>query len=100
MLNLPSGVTVDSAGNLVFADTLNDMIRVVAVTTGTFYGQAMTAGDIYKIAGNRIPGFSGDGGQPTTAELNTPMSVAAAPAGNLLIADTNNNRIREAAGAP
>ena len=38
-------------------------------STGTFYGQAMTAGDIYTVAGNGTGGFSGDGGPATTAEL-------------------------------
>ena len=35
----------------MIADTGNNVIRVVAETTGTFYGQAMTAGDIYTVAG-------------------------------------------------
>jgi len=47
----PLGVAVDRAGNLVLADGLNRRVRVVAVTTGTFYGQAMTKGDIYTVAG-------------------------------------------------
>ena len=40
-------MTTDGAGNLVIADTGNNRVRVVAARTGTFYGQAMTAGDIY-----------------------------------------------------
>ena len=35
---------MDGAGNLVIADTGNQRVRVVAASTGTFYGQAMTAG--------------------------------------------------------
>jgi hypothetical protein len=96
-LDLPSGVTVDTSGNVLIADTYNNRIRVVAASTGTFYGQAMTAGDIYTIAGNGTYGFSGDGGPATTAELGTPEAVAA-DAGNVLIADSLNNRIRELAG--
>ena len=46
-------MTVDAAGNLLIADTGNSRIRVIAAATGTFYGQAMTAGDIYTIAGDR-----------------------------------------------
>ena len=42
---------MDGAGNLVIADTGNDRVRVVAASTGTFYGRAMTAGDIYTVAG-------------------------------------------------
>ena len=37
-------MAVDAAGNLVISDSWNNRIRVVAATTGTFYGQAMTAG--------------------------------------------------------
>ena len=50
-------MTVDAAGNLVIADTGNNRIRVVAASTGTFYGQAMTAGDIYTVAGNGSAGL-------------------------------------------
>ena len=96
-LDLPSGVTVDTSGNVLIADTYNNRIRVVAASTGTFYGQAMTAGDIYTVAGNGTYGFNGDGGPATTAELGTPEAVAA-DAGNVLIADSLNNRIRELAG--
>ena len=55
-------VVVDAAGNLVIADAANDRIRVVPAATGTFYGQQMTAGDVYTVAGTGTYGFSGDGG--------------------------------------
>lgn len=89
------GVAVDAAGNLVIADTENHRIRVVAVKTGTFYLQAMTAGHIYTVAGvRRTMGFSGDGGPATNAELFLPGGVALNKAEGLVIADTNNHRIR------
>jgi sugar lactone lactonase YvrE len=97
-LNLPAGVAVDGAGNLLIADTSNNRIRVVAASTGTFYGQPMTAGDIYSIAGTGTGGFSGDGSPATAAELYTPSGVAVDAAGNLFITDTANNRIREVIG--
>ncbi len=53
---------MDAAGNLVLADTGNNRIRVVAGVTGTFYGQQMTAGDIYTVAGTGTAGYTGDGG--------------------------------------
>ncbi len=86
-LHSPYGVTLDGAGNLVFTDTGNNRVRVVAASTGTFYGQAMTAGDIYTIAGDGTGGFSGDGGPATSAELNAPVAVAVDGAGNLVIVD-------------
>ncbi len=93
-LNGPSGVAVDSAGNLLIGDTSNQRIRVVAARTGTFYGQAMTVGDIYTVAGNGTGGFAGDGGPATSAKLRYPSGVAVDGAGNLVIADTRNQRIR------
>ena len=92
--NEPAGVAVDGAGNLLIADFFNERIRVVAASTGTFYGQAMTAGDVYTVAGDGTSGFSGDGGPATAAELAEPAGVAVDAEGNLLIADTDNERIR------
>ena len=89
------GLTVDGSGDLVIADTFNSRIRVVAARTGTSYGQAMTAGDIYTVAGNGLVAYSGDGGPGIKAELNNPYSVAVTGPGNLIIADTANQRVRE-----
>ena len=98
-LRNPSGVAVDAAGNLLIADERNDRVRVVAEKTGTFYGQAMTAGDIYTAAGDGSPGLSGDGGPATSAQLNRPVGVTADAAGNLVIADENNRVVRVVAGS-
>jgi hypothetical protein len=96
----PQGVAIDHAANLVIADTTDNRIRVVAGSTGTFYGQAMAAGDIYTVAGNGALGYAGDGGPATAAELFRPDGVTVDGAGNLVIADTGNNRVRMvAAGA-
>jgi hypothetical protein len=59
----------------------------------------MTAGDIYTIAGNGGDGFSGDGGPGTNARLRTPQAVQVDGAGNVLIADALNNRVRAVAAA-
>ena len=100
-LTLPQGVAADAAGNLLIADTSFNTILVVAASTGTFYGQAMTVGHIYAVAGHGGgPGFAGDGGPATSpgVAMNLPEGVAADASGNLLIADTRNNRIREVTG--
>jgi sugar lactone lactonase YvrE len=91
----PIGISVDAAGNLLIADQGNSRIRVVAATTGTFYGQAMTKGDIYTVAGNGTPGFSGDGGPAARAEVDQPFGVGVGAAGNLLVADLFDGRVRE-----
>jgi hypothetical protein len=88
----PTSVTTDGAGNLVIAS--NQQIRVIAEHTGTYYGQAMTAGDIYSVAGGDATGLSGDGGPATSAWFDNPTTVAVDGAGNLIITDTDNCRIR------
>jgi hypothetical protein len=89
---------VDAHGNLVIADTGNNRVRVVAGSTGTFYGQPMTAGDVYTVAGDGTIGYTGDGVPATSTGLNYPVDAVAGPAGQLLIADSENNRVRQVAG--
>ena len=89
-----TNVAVDQAGNVIIADASNNRVRVVAQASGTYYGVTMTAGDIYTVAGNGTSGFSGDDGSATSAELDSPTGVAVDEAGNLLIADSENLRIR------
>jgi hypothetical protein len=84
---------------VIIADSGNNRVRVVATRTGTFYGQAMTAGDIYTVAGDSTAGYSGDGGPATAAELDSPTGLALDPAGNLVIADSLNDRVRVVAAS-
>ena len=63
-----------------------------------FYGQAMSAGDIYTIAGTGSISFSGDGGPGTKADAGIPLGVVAGSAGSVLFADAINNRIRMVSG--
>jgi uncharacterized protein (TIGR03437 family) len=81
-LSCPMGVAVDAAGNLYFADTGNNGVRMVS------------NGVITTVAGIQTSGFSGDNGPAASAELSVPIGVAVDAAGNLYIADANNNRIR------
>jgi hypothetical protein len=97
-VDAPVHVAVDGTGNLLIAAGGNQRIRVVAVKTGTFYGRAMTAGDIYTVAGNGTMGYFGDGGPATQAELFNPAGVALNKTGGFVIADTGNHRIRAVSG--
>jgi hypothetical protein len=99
-LGEPEDIAVDSVGNLIIPDTLNSRVRVVAARSGTFYGVKMTANDIYTVAGNGRSGFAGDGGPATAAKLYHPDSVGVDGAGNLVVSDLINNRIRVVAAKP
>jgi hypothetical protein len=64
----------------------------VADSTGTFYGQPMTAGDIYTMAGSGTQGYSGDGGPATAAEIQA-QGITVDDSGNLVIADLYRLRV-------
>jgi hypothetical protein len=99
-LDTPQGVAVDSAGNVFISDSLNNMIRVVPASKGSLDGFGVKAGDIYTIAGNGQPGYSGNGGRAAAAALNGPAGLSIGPSGHLLVADNGNNVLREVAGTP
>ena len=82
-ITYPVGVAVDKAGNVYFTDTNNLRVR-----------QINTAGVIATYAGNGAVGFGGDGGFATQTSLYYPEQVAVDPAGDVIIADTSNQRIR------
>jgi uncharacterized protein (TIGR03437 family) len=90
-MSVPTSVALDSAGNVYFADSLNNRIRKLA------------GGTVSTFAGNGVFSHSGDGGPATSAQLNTPMGVAVGTAAGLgiaatfYIADTANNAVRSVA---
>ena len=86
-LSLPTGVALDGGGNVFIADWRNHRIRRVAAGTGV----------ITTVAGNGWERFGGDGGPGTSASLSRPFGVAVDGGGNVLIADSQNNRIRRLA---
>jgi serine/threonine-protein kinase len=82
-LQEPVGIAFDAAGTLYFADRDNHAVRRIG-----------TDGSITTVAGTGEPGFSGDGGPATAAQLERPQDVAVASDGTLYITDAVNNRIR------
>ncbi|MBE9562205.1 MAG: DUF11 domain-containing protein, partial [Proteobacteria bacterium] len=86
LLNNPTGITLDSNGNIYFADTNNHVIRHLD-----------KQGNVITVVGNNVQGYSGDNGPAIHAQLNTPTAIAIDYIGNLYIADTNNHRIRKVA---
>ena len=96
-LSSPRGVVVDTRGNLFIADYVNNRIRKVntngIITTVTGNGNSS-----YNDLGGFVPGgFSGDGGDATTAALFNPCELTLDTSGNLFIADSGNQRIRKVA---
>jgi len=80
----PRGMILDSAGNLIFADSSNHRIRKIT-----------PAGIISTIAGSEMPGFSGDGGDAKAARLGRPHALAFDAAKNLYFTDTDNSCVRK-----
>jgi len=90
LLNNPEGVIVDGAGNVYISDTLNDVIRVV-----TPDGYIHTVAGNSTVANGPNPGYTGDGGPATSAQLYEPYFLAFDPSGNLYVADFGNYVIRK-----
>lgn len=81
---LPSGIALDWAGNLYISEIGNNRVRKVTPD-----------GVISTVAGSGKPGFSGDGGPATSAQLDGPTAIAVDSMGNLYILDSGNYRIRK-----
>ena len=82
-LDTPTGVAIDLLGNVYIADSHNHRIREVS------------NGVITTIAGIGVAGFGGDNAAATNALLSLPSAVAVDASGDVFVADTNNQRIRE-----
>lgn len=80
--NAPVGVAVSADGTIFVADTYNDCIRAIDKD-----------GSVRTVAGGDGPGFA-DQAVGTAARFDTPAGIAVAPDGTLVVADTNNHRIR------
>ena len=80
----PTGVAVDGAGNVYIADAGQHRVRRVT-----------PAGVISTVAGTGQPGFAGDGGPATAAQLMVPFAIAVDRTGAIFIADRDNHRVRK-----
>jgi len=80
-LNTPSGITIDTSGNIYMSDTQNHCIR-----------RLDPSGNLTIIAGTGVAGYVN--GASSVAQFNGPTAIAVDVEGNIYIADTNNNAIR------
>ena len=84
-LQMPSGLAIDSKGNLFIAERGGHRIRKVDLSTGS----------IYTIAGTGTSGFGGDGGQADKAQIANPELITVDDQDNIIITDRSNARIRK-----
>jgi sugar lactone lactonase YvrE len=93
-LNAPKGqsaapssrITLDLNEDIIVADTGNHCIRRIRTVDGIRI--------IETLAGTTVPGYTGDGGPASLAQLNTPSDVAVGPDGSIYVADTYNHVVR------
>jgi uncharacterized protein (TIGR03437 family) len=84
-LNLPRGLALDQQGNIFVADSGNNRIRLITADA-----------NISSVVGTGSPGFGGDLGQASLAQINAPYGLTADARGNIYVVDLLNYRVRKA----
>ncbi|MCL5048608.1 MAG: hypothetical protein M1374_07520, partial [Firmicutes bacterium] len=93
VLEQPNGVWVGSSGSIYVTDAQAATLDYIPATTGTHYGQSMTAGDIYVIAGDPSGTQPADGLSPTSIKFSSVNDVIVDGSGNIYMADANDDVI-------
>lgn len=97
LLYTPSGVVLDTKGNLYIADTANNVVRKVTPAQSATVGGTITT--VVGVNGYTGNSWNGDGGSAALASMLHPSSMVYDSAGDLYIADTGNNVIRKVTAA-
>lgn len=82
-INNPYGIAVSAVGDIYFCETAGNRVRMIK------------EGAVKTIAGDGVPGFSGDGGAATAARVNGPSGIVADALGNVYFSDGGNHRVRK-----
>ena len=83
-LSAPGGITVEPGGTILFSDSSNNRVL-----------RLLANGTLQLVAGGNGAGFTGDGGPATSAKLRNPQGLSEDSSGNIYIADTGNDAIRQ-----
>ena len=92
-----NGVSLDASGNIYLTLGTDNRILMIPATSGTYFGQAMTANTIYSLAGSYsgYTGYTGDGGPGPSALLNNATTILLDNSGNLIFNDSGNGVLRQ-----
>jgi trimeric autotransporter adhesin len=95
----PTALALPPNGNLYIAFAAAARVMVLPARNMTSFGEKLTVGKLTRVAGTGVPGFGGDGGIALKAQLDDPTGLAVDAAGDLLVADTANCRLRMVAAS-
>ena len=90
----PTTAAVDAQGNIFIADHWGNKVRCVIGAPGGCLGSSLPVGDITTVAGNGLPGYTGDNGPGYKAKVHHPRGIIVDKDGNAYFADAGSSRIR------
>lgn len=97
-LNDPQGIAISPLGTLYITDGIMRTIRVVPTMSGIVQGRAMTAGNMYTLAGAlpiASPSGANNATQWVTAHVSRPMGIVLSPFGGVFFSDAGTGQVRE-----